>query len=87
MLVDGVNRLWTAALAGTPDPTCTELVPKADFDPDGDIAAFSLGQYGNIVYRGDQETDGKTELYSIPIVVFIDGFESGDSAAWSTTLP
>jgi len=87
MLVDGVNRLWTATLAGTPDPTCTELVPKADFDPQGDIAAFSLGQYGNIVYRGDQDTDGETELYSIPIVVFIDGFDSGNPSAWSTTVP
>jgi Tol biopolymer transport system component len=87
ILVDGVVRLWSANLVGTPQPACTELVPKGDFDPDGDIAKFEMGPYGNIVYRGDQDIDGEIELYSIPIVVFVDGFETGDPSAWSRTVP
>jgi hypothetical protein len=42
-LVDGIVRLWSFPLAGSPDPGGgEELVPASAFDPDGDVVEFVL---------------------------------------------
>jgi Tol biopolymer transport system component len=87
-LVDGIVRLWSFPLTGTPDPGGgEELVPASAFDPDGDVEGFSLYPDGTILYHGDQTTDGHLELYAVPAMVFWDGFESGDTTAWSSAVP
>ncbi|MGD8441368.1 MAG: hypothetical protein PVG53_12600 [Holophagae bacterium] len=82
VLVDSVKRLWQVNLAGTPEPNAVELIPVADFATGGDVDSFSFGPNGNIVYKADQDTDEEFELYGIPLV-FIDGFESGDTSNWT----
>jgi Tol biopolymer transport system component len=87
-LVDGIVRLWSFPLAGTPDPGGgEELVPASAFDPDGDVQSFDLYPDGTILYNGDQTTNGHDELYAVPAMVFWDGFEGGDTTAWSSAVP
>lgn len=82
--VDHVVRPWSFPLTGTPDPNGgQQLVPRAAFDPNGDADAFLVGADATILYRADQTTDGKWDLYAIPMYVFWDDFETGDTTAWS----
>lgn len=84
--VDGIVRPWSFPLDGTPDPNGgTELVPAADFDPNGDADAMVLGPGGAILYRADQSTDLQLDLYAISSFVFWDDFESGDTSNWLGT--
>jgi Tol biopolymer transport system component len=86
--VDGVQRLWSFPLTGTPDPGGgTELVPKTAFTANGDVESFSLAPQGTILYRGDQTIDEQFELYAVPAMIFWDGFESADTTAWSAVAP
>ncbi|MEE4270114.1 MAG: hypothetical protein V2I67_00465 [Thermoanaerobaculales bacterium] len=45
------------------------------------------GDSARVVYRGDTQTDGVDELFSVDLdfidFIFIDGFESGNLSAWS----
>jgi Tol biopolymer transport system component len=94
-LVDSTLRLWQANLSGTPETSPTELVSIDDFQPDGDVALpllvtgspFSVESSGTVVYVADQENDEEYELYAVPLILFADGFESGDTSAWSATAP
>ena len=87
-LVDGVERLWSFPFLGAPDPGGgEELVPRAAFDPAGDVERFVLTPDGTILYRGDQTSDEQFELYAVPALFFWDGFEGGDTAAWSAVAP
>jgi Tol biopolymer transport system component len=82
--VDGIVRLWSFPLLGTPDPDGgEELVAAADFPAGGDVTDFRLGPEGTIVYLADQEVDEQIDLYSLPKWIFWDDFESGDSSRWS----
>ncbi|MFN7941571.1 MAG: hypothetical protein U0X73_08210 [Thermoanaerobaculia bacterium] len=82
--VDGIVRLWSFPLLGTPDPDGgEELVAAADFPVGGDVSDFRLGPEGTIVYLADQEVDERIDLYALPQWIFWDDFESGDSSRWS----
>ncbi len=39
-----------------------------------------------VLYRGDLRTDGETELFLSGIVLFWDGFESGNLAGWASSM-
>ena len=42
----------------------------------------------HVVYRADQDVNDKTDLYAVMLpIVFRDGFEFGDTSAWSLTRP
>jgi Tol biopolymer transport system component len=77
---DQIYRPWSVRLVGTPQPA-RELVEAADFQPDGDLAEMRVGAGGRIVYLADQDEDQVLELYLVTLL-FADGFESGDTAAW-----
>jgi hypothetical protein len=77
---DQIYRPWSVRLVGTPQPA-RELVEAADFHPDGDLAEMRVGAGGRIVYLADQDEDQVLELYLVTLL-FADGFESGDTAAW-----
>jgi hypothetical protein len=87
-LVDGVVRLWSFPLLGDPDPGGgEELVPRAAFVAGGDADAFRLAADGTILYRADQLQNDKLELFAVPLTVFWDDFESGETDAWSAEGP
>jgi hypothetical protein len=53
----------------------------------GKVSYFELFPDGaGIAYRADETVDEKFELFTVDLRRFADGFESGDSAAW-TDLP
>ena len=87
-LADSIVRLWSFPLDGTPAPNNgIELVPQADFDPDGDVEAFVVSGDGSILYRADQTVNERYDLYSLSTTVFWDGFETGNTSAWSPSPP
>lgn len=86
-LVDGVERLWEVPLTGTPEPAGDELVPVADFHANGDVTSFVVGAAGTVVYVADQIVDERFELFAYHPPLFVDGFESGDLSAWSSSVP
>ncbi len=86
IFADSIERLWLHPIVGTPDPAGIELISSDDFHPDGDVSEFAVGANGTIVYIADQDTDERFELYAIPLV-FTDGFESGDTSSWSSSVP
>jgi CSLREA domain-containing protein len=70
-----------ALLAGGPaiDTGETGLCP--DFDQRGEARPFD----GD--HDGTADCDVGAFEYRLPLVIFEDGFESGDTSAWSSTLP
>jgi Tol biopolymer transport system component len=86
-LVDGIVRLWTYPLAGTPDPAGTDWL-GGEIQPNGDCVSFRLLPDGSgALYRADQEADDQIELYLLYFRLWGDGFETGDTSRWSSHLP
>jgi hypothetical protein len=85
--IDGIARLWTYPLAGTPDWQGTDWL-GGEFQPDGDTLSFELLPDGSgAVYLADQEIDNRFELYLLYFRLWGDGFETGDTSRWSDTVP
>jgi Tol biopolymer transport system component len=85
--IDGIVRLWTYPLAGTPDWEGTDWLGD-EFQPNGDATSFVLLPDGSgAVYRADQEVDNQLELYLLYFRLWGDGFETGDTDRWSATVP
>jgi hypothetical protein len=85
--VDGIVRLWTYPLAGTPDWQGTDWL-GGEFQPNGDTFSFELLPDGSgAVYVADQEVDNQFELYLLYFRLWGDGFETGDTSRWSATVP
>ncbi len=85
--LDDIKRLWSCILAGTPD-----FGGKMLSDPlvaGGMVVEFDMSSDGRfVVYRADQDVDDTTELYAVILpILFRDGFEFGDTSAWSSTRP
>ena len=85
--VDGIVRLWTYPLAGTPDVFGTDWL-GSEFQPNGDALSFRLLPDGSgAVYVADQEVNDQFELYLLYFRLWGDGFETGDTSRWSDTVP
>jgi ELWxxDGT repeat protein len=70
-----------------------DVVPLGDIRPgvrsSTDLRNISgpnfVAQFGLVLFRADDGTG--SELWAAPQAVFLDGFESGDTDGWSTTVP
>lgn len=82
----GSLELYTASVTGgspyrldrtqSPDGTVVEWI-NFTYTPDG----------SGIVYRADEDGDGRVELYFSEDCRFCDGFESADLGRWSSSTP
>ena len=73
-------------LGGPVDTTGLLGYPEADRDFNGALRAASFRG----AYAGEGSNPGwlpALEIMPVPGVVFADGFESGDTTAWSATTP
>ena len=60
------------------------VLAESAFAPGGDVARFSIGPDGSVVYKADQDDDDVFELYA-STTIFVDGFGNGDTSAWPHT--
>ena len=64
---------------------------QANFDGFGDAnnhCAYSLADYDYDLYAGTANETTGGEVWRLPgLTVFADSFESGDTSAWSHTVP
>ena len=85
--VDGITRIWSYPLTGTPDPEGTDWLAGA-FQASGDCGSFALLADGRgAAYSADQEIDGQVEIYLLYFRRWGDGFETGATDRWSSALP
>lgn len=85
--VDGIERIWTYPLAGTPVPQGTDWL-FGELQPDGDCGLFKTLPGGiGAVYVADQEVDELLDVYVLYFRLWGDDFEIGDSSRWSAEMP
>jgi hypothetical protein len=57
------------------------------FGDSDNLAIGSLAPFGGSLYAGTVNETAGCEVWRQAGVVFADGFESGDTSAWSATVP
>ena len=98
--VDSGAVYWYQRNEGGPDAWGETLLLTQSDGEDGDYFGADVSSDGTWVVAGARQDDevgcspsgpdcdsGSAYVFSVPVPVFADGFESGDTAAWSLTVP
>jgi len=85
------NRLTGTEVWRSPDGTTWEQVNTDGFGDGNNYGSPAMGVLGSFLYAGTYkafEFGGlPCDVWRVELALFADGFESGDTSAWSMTIP